>query len=60
MDPHQYYFPEQYQCLSEIAETFTENARYVLADGAREGITDTAKVSPAINLSDRACNKPMV
>ena len=46
--------------LSEIAETFTEDARYVLADGAREGITDTAKVSPAITLSDRACNKPTV
>ena len=52
--------PEQSQRLSELAKTYTEEALQTLVDVARNGRTDTARVSAANALLDRAYGKPAV
>ena len=44
--------------LSELAKTYTEEALETLVDVARNGRTDTARVSAANALLDRAYGKP--
>ena len=51
---------EQSQRLSELAKTYTEEALLTLADVARNGRTDAARVSAANALLDRAYGKPPV
>jgi len=50
---------EQSQRLSELAKTYTEEALLTLADVARNGRTDAARVSAANSLLDRAYGKPV-
>ena len=50
--------PQQSQRLSELAKTYTEEALETLVDVARNGRTDTARVSAANALLDRAYGKP--
>ena len=51
---------EQSKRLSELAKTYTEEALQTLVDVARNGRTDTARVSAANALLDRAYGKPAV
>jgi len=51
---------EQSQRLSELAKTYTEEALLTLADVARNGRTDAARVSAANALLDRAYGKPAI
>ena len=50
---------EQSQRLSELAKTYTEEALLTLADVARNGRTDAARVFAANSLLDRAYGKPV-
>ena len=52
--------PQQSQRLSELAKTYTEEALQTLVDVARNGRTDSARVSAANALLDRAYGKPAV
>ena len=52
--------PEQYQRLSDLAKSYTEEAIETLVDVARNGRTDAARVSAANALLDRAYGKPAV
>ena len=51
---------EQYQRLSELAKTYTEEALHTLVDVARNGRTDAARVSAANAILDRGYGKPAV
>ena len=51
---------EQSQRLSERAKAYTEEALQTLAEVARNGRTDAARVSAANALLDRAYGKPTV
>jgi hypothetical protein len=51
---------EQSQRLSELAKAYTEEALQTLAEVARNGRTDAARVSAAIALLDRAYGKPAI
>lgn len=52
--------PQQRQSLSELAQTYTEEALQTLLDIARHGRTDAARVSAANAILDRGYGKPAV